>query len=121
MYEVGAKDVERSVEKVVDILASLKTGIKDELEYARASYVVNAGCLLDEPEELNFQLGYEEKLLGREDASFEKRVEAYKAVTPERMTRIVREIFTKDNLVLTFKDNKKRIDKARISEILERL
>ncbi len=121
LYEVGAKDVERSVEKVVDILASLKAGIKDELEYARASYVVNAGCLLDEPEELNFQLGYEEKLLGREDASFEKRVEAYKAVTPERMTRIVREIFTRDNLVLTFKDNKKRIDIEKIRRIIEAL
>lgn len=121
LYEVGAKDVERSVEKVVDILTSLKNGISDELEYARASYVVNANCLLDEPEELNFQLGYEEKLLGRTDASFENRVNAYKSVTSERMTEIVREIFTKDNLVLTFKDNKKRINIDNIRKIIDRL
>ncbi len=121
LYEVGAKDVERSVEKVVDILVSLKEGIRDELDYAKASYVVNANCLLDEPEELNFQLGYEEKLLGREDASFENRVNSYKAVTPERMTEIVREIFTKDNLVLTFKDNKKRINVDNIRKIIDRL
>ncbi len=121
LYEVGAKDAYKSVKKVVDILAKLKCGIKDELEYARASYVVNAKCLLDEPEDLNFQLGYEDKLLGRGFASFDERVESYKNVTAERMTEIVREIFTKDNLVLTFKEDKKRINISEIREITEKL
>ncbi len=121
LYEIGAKDVERSVEKVVDILAKLKEGIRDELEYARASYVVNAKCLLDEPEELNFQLGYEDKLLGHGFSGFEARVQSYKDVTAHRMTEIVREIFVPDNLVLTFKEDKKRIDIDRIRKTLKRL
>jgi len=121
LYEVGAKDVKGSVEKVVQILSELKKGIKDELDYARASYLVNANCLLDEPEELNFQLGYEDKFMGRGYASYEERVDAYRKVTPERMTEIVREIFTPDNLVLTFKEDKKRIDTGEISEIIHRM
>lgn len=121
LYEVGAKDVVRSVEKVVDILSGLKEGIFDELEYARAYYVVNANCLLDEPEELNFQLGYTGKLLGQGYSRFEDRAESYKKVTAGRMTEIVREIFTADNLVLTFKEDKKRMDTDRIREIIGRL
>lgn len=121
LYEVGAKDVVRSVEKVIDILCQLKKGINDELEYARASYVVNAKCLLDEPEELNFQLGYEDKLLGNGYGSFDERTESYRKVTKERMIEIIREIFTTDNLVLTFKENKKRIDIDSIRDIINRL
>ena len=121
LYEVGAKDVERSVRKVVDILSGLKDGISDELEYARAYYVVNANCLLDEPEELNFQLGYTGKLLGHGYSRFEDRAESYKKVTAERMTQIVREIFTAENLVLTFKEDKKRLDIDGIREIIGRL
>lgn len=121
LYEVGAKDVVRSVRKVVDILVKLKEGIKDELEYARASYVVNAKCLLDEPEELNFQLGYEDTLMGHSYSSFEERVDSYKKVTPERMTEIVREIFRTENLVLTFKEDKRRINIEEIQKAISML
>lgn len=121
LYEVGAKDVIRSVEKVREILSALKNGIKDELDYARASYLVNANCLLDEPEELNFQLGYEDKFLGHSYSSYDERVDEYRKVTPERMTEIVREIFTPDNLVLTFKEDRKKIDTDAISEILRNI
>ncbi len=118
LYEVGAKDVVRSVKKVVDILSSLKAGICDELEYARSYYVVNAKCVLDEPEELNFRLGYEDKLMGHRYSSFDERTESFKKVTAERMTEIVREIFVPDNLVLAFKDDKKRIDTEEIRKIV---
>lgn len=121
MYEVSAKDVERSVRKVADILIKLKEGISDELEYARASYIVNAKCLLDEPEELNYQLGYEDRLMGHDFSTFEKRVYSFEKVTPERMTQIVREIFTPDNLVLTFKEDKRRIDIDSIRSIVNRI
>ncbi|MBR5308162.1 MAG: insulinase family protein [Clostridia bacterium] len=121
LYEVGAKDVVKSVKKVVEILSSLKKGIRDELDYARASYVVNAKCLLDEPEELNFQLGYEGRLMGHGYASFDERTESYKSVTPERMTEIVREIFRPENLVLTFKEDKKRISIDEIRSVVSEL
>lgn len=121
IYEVGTKDVERSVQKVTEILHRLKSGVKDELEYAKAPYIINAACLWDEPEELNFQLGYEDKIMNADISSLEKRKKAFECVTNERMTQIVREIFTADNLVLTFKDNKKRLDVSKIREIIAKL
>lgn len=121
LYEVGAKDVIRSVEKVAEILRGLKRGITDELELTRPAYVINSEMLEDEPEELNFQLGYEYKLMGKSFVSLDERRREFEAVTPERMTEIVREIFIPDNLVLTFKDNVKKLDRDRIREIVSSL
>ncbi len=121
LYEVGAKDVVASVEKVIELLVNLKNGITDELELTKPGYVINADILMDEPEELNFQLGYEYKIMGRKFVSLDERKKSFENVTAARMTEIVREIFTKDNLVLTFKDSKKRLDCTRIREIIERL
>lgn len=121
MYEVGAKDVYRSVEKVVDILLKLKRGITDELDTTKPGYVNNSDCLADDPEELNFQLGYEYKIMGKKFISLDKRKEDFEKCTPRRMTEIVREIFKAENLVLTFKDNKKKLDVAKIREIIAKL
>lgn len=121
LYEVGAKDVVSSVEKVTLLLADLKKGVTDELLLTKPGYVVNADMLLDEPEELNFQLGYEYKIMGRRFVSLEERKKSFEEVTPERMTQIAREIFTADNLVLTFKDSKKRLDAEKIRSIVNKL
>lgn len=121
LYEVSAKDVVSSVEKVTELLADLKKGICDELLLTKPGYVVNADMLLDEPEELNFQLGYEYKIMGKQFVSLEERKKSFDDVTPERMTEIVREIFTTNNLVLTFKDSKKRLDAEKIRNIVNKL
>lgn len=121
LYEVSAKDVIKSVEKVVEVCRKLKDGITDELSLTKPAYIFNAGILLDEPEELGFQLGYEYKIMGKEFISLDERKKSFEDVTPERMTQIVREIFTADNLVLTFKDNKKKLDTEKIREIIKTL
>lgn len=121
LYEVGAKDVIKSVEKVVEVLGKLKKGITDELSLTKPAYILNAGILLDEPEELGFQLGYEYKIMGKEFVSLDERKKSFEDVTPERMTEIVREIFTANNLVLTFKDNKKKLDTEKIKELIKTL
>ncbi len=121
MYEVGSKDIYLSLEKVVDILLKLKNGITDELDTTKPGYVNNSDCLADDPEELNFQLGYEYKIMGKQFISLDKRKEDFEKCTPQRMTEIVREIFKSENLVLTFKDNKKKLDVARVREIIKKL
>ncbi len=121
LYEVSAKDAIRSVEKVVEILKNLKGGITDELSLTKPAYIYNADILLDEPEELGFQLGYEYKIMGKEFISLAERKKSFEGVTPERMTQIVREIFTPENLVLTFKDNNKKLDTEKIKEIIKTL
>lgn len=121
LYEVAAKDVISSVEKVTELLTGLKKGICDELLLTKPGYVVNADILPDEPEEINFQLGYEYKIMGRKFVSLKERKKSFEDVTPGRMTEIVRDIFTTDNLVLTFKDSKKRLDAEKIRSIVNML
>lgn len=121
LYEIGAADVLRSVEKVTDILCDLKKGVTDELDYCRPVYVTGAEMLLDEPEELNFQIGYEARIMEKPFLSLEERKAAFCACTPARMTEIVREVFTPDHLVLTFKENAKRLDIEKVQSIISRL
>lgn len=119
VYEIGANDVVKSVEKVVEILKGLKNGIGEELEYVKTPNIISAEFLPDDPEEINYQLGYEDKIMGKPFVL--DIVSCFERVTAQRMTEIAREIFTKDNLVLTFKENKKRIDIDSVRDVINRL
>lgn len=121
LYEVGAKDVYTSVEKVVGILCDLKKGITDELSHTKPFYTENCEMLLDEPEELNYQLGYEYKIMGKPFLGLEARRKEFEDCTSGRMTEIVREIFRCRNLVLTFKGDARRFDTERVRMICEAL
>ena len=104
---------------MVEILKGLKNGIGEELEYVKTPNIISAEFLPDDPEEINSQLGYEDKIMGKPFVL--DIVSCFERVTAQRMTEIAREIFTKDNLVLTFKENKKRIDIDRIRDVINRL
>jgi len=54
-------------------------------------------------------------------ASLEERVEAYQKVTPERIRMVACEIFRPENLTLTIKGSKKRIDVEGIKKIISDL
>ena len=54
-------------------------------------------------------------------ASVEQRAEVYSAVTPDDIMRIARLIFNPENLTLTVKGNKKKIDLTRLEKIAKEL
>lgn len=117
-FEVSGAKLEQAIEKVMCALNSLRQKPYDELEATKSAYIVNTGLLLDEPGELNFELGYEYKIMGLEFESLEKRRESFIKVTPERIQEIAREIFRPENLVLTLSGNKKRLDTEKIASLL---
>jgi predicted Zn-dependent peptidase len=47
-------------------------------------------------------------------------INAYKKVTPEEIARTMKTIFAPENLTVTVKGKKRKIDKARLDEILKR-
>ena len=53
--------------------------------------------------------------------SLDERIQAYKKITPERLRTVACEIFTPENLTLTLKGNKKKIDVKRLAEIMRDL
>ena len=53
--------------------------------------------------------------------SITARAERYERVTPERLRQVAEILFTRENLTLAIKGNKKKIDLDKIREILKEL
>ena len=76
---------------------------------------------LDEPEKLNWIMGYEGHILEQGFLDINSRKELYKKVTCDDITRLANEIFQLDNLVVSIKVNKSDIKVKDVKKILAKL
>lgn len=120
-YELREAQIYDAVLRTVVILKRLKETLLDESACMKASYVTNAKMLEDDVRELNFSMAYEGRILGLNYGSIDERAAIYRAITPERLCEVAREIFRPENLVLTVKGNKRRIDRDRLAKITSEL
>lgn len=110
LYEAAAMTVEL-----------LKKYAKEPIEADRcmyACYVDNAELLLDEPRELSFTFAYDNHILGLGYDGIEDRKSAYRNISPERLCEVAKEIFRPENLTVTIKCNKKRVDINKLRTII---
>lgn len=117
-FEVKKQDVLAAVEKVVQVLRQIKTGLQDELDYVRATYTDNAGMLLDSAEDLNWTRGYHGHILGEFYPTEDDRIRAYAQVTPACVDELSRRVFCTKNLVLAIKTDKKALDCQAVRRLL---
>ena len=120
-FEVKERDIYEAVRCSIEILNSFKVKPLLPEECMKAGYTVNSGLLLDDAREMNFTLAYDSHVMGLLYKTAEERRLKYEKITPEDIRRGACEIFTPDNLVLTVKGNKKKIDTDRLSSILKEL
>ncbi len=120
-YEVKEQNLYEALEITVEILKDLKENLLTEGELMKAPYVDNAYNLFDDSREFNFTFAYDRHIMKLPYASLEERIKAYEKVTPERLRAVACEIFCPENLTLTLKGKKKKIDRERIKKIIEAL
>ncbi len=118
-YELKEGRLYEALECTVSELSRLKSAPLSPDRLMKAGYTDNADMLLDDVRELNFTMGYDNHVLGLDYPDINARREKYSAVTPERIMLAARKIFTRDNLTLTLKGNRKRIDTEKIRGILQ--
>ena len=87
----------------------------------KAPYVDNACLLYDDARELNFTFAYDAHILGLPYRSLEDRREAYRKITGERMREVARAVFSRENLVLTVKGDKKKLNAEALSSLLRKI
>lgn len=116
-FEVREKDIYDAVKCSVEILRGFKENLLSPENCMKAGYTDNAGLLLDDARELNFTFAYDTEIMGLDFADIGQRRLAYEKITPEDIRFGAREIFTPENLVLTVKGNKKKIDTDRLHAI----
>jgi len=120
-FEVKAKRLLEAVERIVLTLKKLKSGLHDELDFVKPSYRANAEINLDEPEKLNWIMGYEKHILRQNYDDTESRKIAHDKVTKERMNKIINEILISSNLVIAIKTEKKKDFESDIKKIIKKL
>ena len=120
-YELREAHLYDAVSCTVDILKELKDRLLAEDECMKSSYVTNAEMLADDVRELNFTFAYDSHIMGLGYSDIAERAEAYRKITPERLCEVAREIFCPENLTLTVKGNKRRLDRECLSHVVSAL
>ncbi len=120
-FELRESRLYEAVELAAELLGRLKRETLPAEKCMYATYVDNAPILLDSPRELNFTFAYDNHIMNMGYTDVAARTRAYAAVTPGRIRELCGIIFTPENLTFTMKGNKKRVDTARISQIISRL
>lgn len=120
-YEVGRKNMFRSIKEIVSILDKLKEGLSDELSLVKPVYADNASMMLDLPERLNWVMAYEGHVLNAGYKDVRQRKKEHLNVEKEEIVNMAREIFIKDNLCVTVKTTDKKVEKKDIKKLFEKL
>lgn len=120
-FDVSERNLYAAIETAVRILSDFKKNTLPENKCMKAGYTTNAHLLLDDSREYNFTFAYDSHILGLSLPSVERRAELYSGVTPEEIRLAAERIFTPQNLTLTVKGSKKKIDTERIKAILSGL
>ena len=117
-FEIKEEKLCEALELTLKILGEVKGRIPHEDECMRAGYVDNAPMLIDDIRELNFTFGYGNHIMEQNFKNIDAHINAYKSVSPEEIQRTMEAVFAPENLTVTVKGKKKKIDKERLESIL---
>lgn len=120
-YEVRGGSIYDAAELTVALLSDFKSRLFSDGELMKAGYVRNAHILYDDPRELNFTFAYDNHIIGLGYSCIEERAERYAEITPQRIREVAVALFRPENLTLTIKGNKKKIDVERLESIIKNL
>ncbi len=109
-FEVRSDKTEEALRAALSILCDFKSHALTERECMKAAYTRNGMMLLDDVRDLNFTFAYECHVLDNQYRTVGERVEHYSAITPEMIRQVAEIIFSPENMVVTVKGNKKRLD-----------
>ncbi len=117
-YEVAYKDLYDSINAASELFRSMKTDACG-LSRAKVYYTDNACLMLDNAEELNWTMAYENYILDESVKSIEEKKKRYEEVTEDDIKALAKKVFRTSNLVIGIKGRKKKIDTERVLKIFE--
>ena len=120
-FELQTSNVLTAVEVLIERFKQLKQHMDEELSYAIAPYVDNGHFLLDDAPGLNWNFAYDNHILNCQYQSLDDRIFAYQSVTAKRLTEIAQDIFRPENLTLTLKGKKAKIDITALQSFITKL
>lgn len=121
-YSVIQSRLYDSIAMTAGVFRSMKEKITPEdLSFVLPEYLDNNRMVLDRPQDLNWQMAYDNHIMDYGYKNLDELKNLYLSVTPERLMEIANEIFRPENLVVAIKASKKKTSPDRVREILFRL
>ncbi len=120
-YEVDERYLSRSLEAAVRAIKSIKNG-EFELELNKKKLAAQYQLMLDSPTRLGADLAYYNHVLGEDKADWSRpALGRYDALTMDDVRNAARRMFRSDNLVLTLRADRRRVDRDELRAILDKL
>lgn len=119
-FEVKERELYRSIEMALSIFSSFKKTPIGEEDMMKAAYVKNSSLLLDDSRELAFTFAYDNHIMDCAYTDISSRAQSYKKITPSRLQECLNEIFTRKNLTIALKCNRKKTDAFKILSLIEK-
>jgi predicted Zn-dependent peptidase len=119
-FEVEYKRLYDSLEACVSLFRKMKEDATG-LSRAKVYYTDNACLVLDNAEELNWNMAYENHILDEKVKSIEDRKNFYASVTEAQIMKLACDVFRFPHLVMGIKGRKKKIDTEKVTEIMKKL
>lgn len=116
-YELDRDRLEEAVRLTLDTVRELCEEVLPEEKCMKAGYTDNGYMLLDDPRELNFTFAYDNHVMSSGYDSIDSRAEQYRRITPQRIREVADLIFRPENLTLTVKGKKSKIDAAALGRL----
>ena len=116
-YEVSSRDFVPSIRIVEESLRLVGRNMDERLSLVLPEYTDNAYMVYDDNEAFNWQRAYESHIMADPSRSIEESREAFRRVSAARLSRMAEEIFRPENLVLSVKGDKRKIDEEELRRI----
>ncbi len=117
-YELREKNLEDAVKITVEILNSMKNSPLQEADLMKSGYVTNAKMLFDDARDFNFTMAYDSHIMNLGYGTLAERTAAYEKITALDVMAASKEIFRAENLTVTLKGNKKKINTDKLSKMI---
>jgi len=119
-FDVAHEGTFQSIQTAIKLLGNAKIDMLDfDFERVKAFYTHNSHYILDNVEEMNEYMAFDNHISNYNYTDFSQLVDKYNAITKERILQIAQEIFCPDNITIAIKWQKKP-DLKKIREIVKK-
>jgi len=121
-FEVHKNKLLETIKSFVSVVKEVKKGISEaDMQTVRVFKTDNQKELLDDPENLNWTLAYENHILDNNYMDMSELADAYEQIDKGQLTMVANEIFKANNILLISIGNKKGLSENKLHDILSEL
>lgn len=120
-YDVSSNNFYKSIEESINIINFAKEKLTNELDYSLPRYTLNSSMILDDVDDLNWTMAYENHILNNSYKDINERTNSFLKVAINDIKVAANDIFKPNNLTLFYEAPKSKFDNCKIESLLKKM